>query len=80
VNIKLFSGKEIPIEMHRIKIVQKSRLAPVDERLKAIEQGGYNTFSLRSRDIFIDMLTDSGTNAMSDNQLGAMMIADNAYA
>jgi tyrosine phenol-lyase len=80
VNIKLFSGKEIPIEMHRIKIVQKSRLAPVDERLKAIEQGGYNTFSLRTRDIFIDMLTDSGTNAMSDNQLGAMMIADNAYA
>jgi tyrosine phenol-lyase len=80
VNIKLFSGKEIPIEMHRIKIVQKSRLAPVDERLKAIEDGGYNTFSLRTRDIFIDMLTDSGTNAMSDNQLGAMMIADNAYA
>jgi tyrosine phenol-lyase len=80
VNIKLFSGKEIPIEMHRIKIVQKSRLVPVDERLKAIEDGGYNTFSLRTRDIFIDMLTDSGTNAMSDNQLGAMMLADNAYA
>jgi tyrosine phenol-lyase len=80
VNIKLFSGKEIPIEMHRIKVVQKSRLAPVDERLKAIEDGGYNTFLLRTRDIFIDMLTDSGTNAMSDNQLGAMMLADNAYA
>jgi tyrosine phenol-lyase len=80
VNIKLFSGKEIPIEMHKIKIVQKSRLAPIDERLKAIKEGGYNTFSLRSRDIFIDMLTDSGTNAMSDNQLGAMMVSDNAYA
>ncbi len=78
--IRLASGKEIPVEMHKIKFVQKSNLIPVDARLKAIEEGGYNTFSLRSRDIFIDMLTDSGTNAMSDNQLGAMMVSDNAYA
>jgi tyrosine phenol-lyase len=78
--IRLSSGKEIPVEMHKIKFVQKVSLPSVDERLKAIEKGGYNTFSLRTRDIFIDMLTDSGTNAMSDNQLGAMMLADNAYA
>lgn len=78
--IRLSNGKEIPVEMHKIKFVQKSNLVPVDQRLKAIEEGGYNTFSLRSRDIFIDMLTDSGTNAMSDNQLGAMMLSDNAYA
>jgi len=78
--IKLSTGKEIPVEMHKIKIVQKTRLIPVEERLKAIEEGGYNTFSLRTRDIFIDMLTDSGGNAMSDNQLSAMMVADDAYA
>ncbi|KPL04126.1 MAG: tryptophanase [candidate division Zixibacteria bacterium SM23_73_2] len=78
--VKLSDGREIPVEMHRIKILQNTRLIPVDQRLKAIEEGGYNTFSLRSRDIFIDMLTDSGTNAMSDNQLGASMLADEAYA
>jgi len=80
MNIRLSSGKEIPMEMHKVRIVQKTRLVPIDERLKAIEEGGYNTFSLRTRDIFIDMLTDSGTNAMSDNQLAAMMVSDDAYA
>jgi len=78
--VKLSTGKEIPVEMHKIKIVQKTRLVPVDGRLKAIEEGGYNTFSLRTRDIFIDMLTDSGGNAMSDNQLSAMTVAGDAYA
>ena len=78
--VKLSDGREIPVEMHKIRIVQRSNLIPVDRRLKAIEEGGYNTFSLRSRDIFIDMLTDSGTNAMSDNQLAAMMVSDDAYA
>jgi tryptophanase len=80
VNVKLSNGREIPVEMHKIRIVQKTQLVPVDERLKAIEEGGYNTFALRTRDIFIDMLTDSGTNAMSDNQLAAMMVSDDAYA
>jgi tryptophanase len=78
--IKLSDGREIPVEMHRIKVLQHTRLIPVDERLKAIQDGGYNTFSLRSKDIFIDMLTDSGTNAISDNQLGASMLSDEAYA
>ncbi len=78
--VKLSDGREIPVEMHKIRIVQRSNLIPVNQRLKAIEEGGYNTFSLRSRDIFIDMLTDSGTNAMSDNQLAAMMVSDDAYA
>jgi tryptophanase len=80
MNIRLSSGKTIPIEMHKVRIVQKTYLVPVGERLKAIEAGGYNTFSLRTRDIFLDMLTDSGTNAMSDNQLAAMMVSDDAYA
>jgi tryptophanase len=66
--------------MHKVRIVQKVRLAPVRERLRAIEEAGYNTFLLRSRSIFLDMLTDSGTNAMSDNQLAAMMQSDDAYA
>jgi len=80
MSIRLSDGTEIPIEMHKVRIVQKTRLAPARERLKAIEAGGYNTFLLRSRDIFLDMLTDSGTNAMSDNQQAAMMQSDDAYA
>jgi tryptophanase len=80
MSILLSSGKEIPIEMHKIRIVQKVRLAPAKERLQAIETAGYNTFLLRSRDIFLDMLTDSGTNAMTDFQQAAMMHADDAYA
>ena len=78
--VKLSNGKEIPVEMHKVRIVQKANLIPADERLKALDEGGYNTFLLRTRDIFLDMLTDSGTNAMSDNQLAAMMVADDAYA
>ena len=78
--IKLTSGKEIPVEMHKVGIVQKTNLIPIEQRLKAIEEGGYNTFSLRTKDIFLDMLTDSGTNAMSDNQLAAMLVSDDAYA
>ena len=80
MSIRLSDGTEIPIEMHKIRIVQKTRLAPVRERLRAMEEAGYNTFLLRSRSIFLDMLTDSGTNAMSDNQLAAMMQSDDAYA
>jgi tryptophanase len=80
VNVKLSTGKVIPIEMHKVRIVQKTTLPPIGDRLNAIAEGGYNTFLLRTRDIFIDMLTDSGTNAMSDNQQASMMIADDAYA
>jgi tryptophanase len=80
MRIKLTTGQEIPIEMHKIKIVQKTSLPPIGQRQAAIAEAGYNTFLLRTRDIFLDMLTDSGTNAMSDNQLSAMMVADDAYA
>ena len=80
MSIRLSTGKEIPIEMHKTRMVQKIRLASVEERLKAIGEAGYNAFVLRTKDIFLDMLTDSGVNAMSDNQFAGMMNADDAYA
>lgn len=80
MNIKLSDGRVIPVEMHKIRIVQKTYLVPARRRLEAIQEAGYNTFLLRTKDVFLDMLTDSGTNAMSDNQLAAMMVSDDAYA
>ena len=68
------------MELHKVRIVQKLFLKPIEERYKAIEEGGYNTFLLNTKDIFLDMLTDSGTNAMSDNQVSSMLQADDAYA
>lgn len=78
--IKFSNGQNIPVEMHKVRIVQKLFLKPIAERLAAIEKGGYNTFQLNTLDIFLDMLTDSGTNAMSDNQVSSMLKADDAYA
>jgi tryptophanase len=78
--VKFFSGKNIPLEMHKVRIVQKLNLVPVERRLEAINEGGFNSFLLSTRDIFLDMLTDSGTNAMSDEQLSKMFVADDAYA
>lgn len=78
--IKFFSGKKIPVELHKVRIVQKLNLKKIDERYKAMNDAGYNTFLLSTSDVFLDMLTDSGTNAMSDNQLASMMHADDAYA
>ena len=78
--VKLSNGKEIPMEMHKVRIVQKTYLVPAEQRLKAMAEAGYNTFLLRTKDVFIDGLTDSGTNAMSDNQLASMMVSDDAYA
>ncbi len=78
--IKFFSGEQIPLELHKTRIVQKLHLVQIERRLEALYEGGFNTFQLSTRDVFLDMLTDSGTNAMSDNQLAAMMQADDAYA
>ncbi|MCU0782058.1 MAG: beta-eliminating lyase-related protein, partial [Akkermansiaceae bacterium] len=78
--IKTTSGEYLPIEMHKVRTVQKLNLLPVEERLQAVEGAGFNTFLLQNRDVFLDMLTDSGTNAMSDQQVAAMMVADDAYA
>ncbi len=78
--VKFFSGEEIPLELHKVRIVQKLNLIPIEERLKAIVDGGFNTFLLTTKTVFLDMLTDSGTNAMSDNQVASMLRADDAYA
>ena len=80
-NVKFYKENDsMPLEMHKVRIVQKLHLLPIDERLKAIKEAGCNTFLLHNKDVYLDMLTDSGTNAMSDRQLGAMMIADDSYA
>lgn len=79
-NVKFFSGETIPLEMHKPRIVQKINLQPVERRLEAIDEAGYNTFLLKNKDVFLDMLTDSGVNAMSDKQQAAMLQADDSYA
>lgn len=78
--IKFYKHEQIPVEMHKVKIVQQLSLLPVDERLKKMREAGFNTFQLHNGDIFMDMLTDSGVNAMSDNMQSAMLRADDAYA
>lgn len=78
--IKFYSGENIPLELHKVRVVQKLHLVPIERRLEALYDAGFNTFRLDTKDVFLDMLTDSGTNALSDRQLGAMMIADDAYA
>ena len=74
------SENQVPLEMHKVRMVQKLSLLPVEERLRRMQDAGNNTFLLQNRDVFIDMLTDSGVNAMSDLQFAAMMQADDAYA
>ena len=78
--IKFYNRPAVPMEMHKVKIVQKLNLLPARERLAKMEEAGFNTFMLHNGDIFMDMLTDSGVNAMSDNMQSAMLRADDAYA
>ena len=78
--VKFYNRKPVPVEMHKVKIVQKLNLLPARERLNKLREAGFNTFMLHNGDIFMDMLTDSGVNAMSDNMQSAMLRADDAYA
>ena len=71
--VKFYRGEQLPLEMHKVRIIQKLTLLPIEQRREAMEEAGFNTFLLQNADVFLDMLTDSGVNAMSQDQQAAAL-------